>query len=252
MRLAYATLTLDVDAPCRIMVNGLPLLDDTRPAQMEWMEILDLWMLAQNQLEIDIAAAPDVTVTADLRLSLHGREAEVSADTGTPLPADLRQAVAGGWQPVAPDATGRYSFHGTGGVRAIAVFATHGPDYSAALRPSRPLDPADAVRLAASVLQSLAQGSVEPVLRLMAPRIADIAKSWEADPAQVSAAHSELLSAVADAEARRSTAPVLTPVQFGPLVEVRRDGGPLFRSDGGEMEMPAFFGWTTSAVAIVR
>ena len=90
MRLAYATLTLDVDAPCRILINGFPLLNDLRPARMEWMEILDLWMLGSNQLEIDIAAAPDVTVSADLRLSLHDIGGMVARDTGTPLPTDLR------------------------------------------------------------------------------------------------------------------------------------------------------------------
>ena len=160
--------------------------------------------------------------------------------------------MAGGWQPVTPDASGRYIFGGPGGLRAIAVFATHGPDYAAALRPSQPLDPADAVRLAASVLQSLARGSVEPVLRLMAPRLADLAKSWVADPAQITAVYTEFLAAIAKSEAQRSTPPVLTPVQYGPLVEVRCDGGPFFRSEDGALELAAFFGWTTSAVAILR
>lgn len=252
MRFAYASLTLDADAPCRIRLNGLPLLEEMRGAALQWIDILDLWMLAANTFEVDIAVPPDVTVTADLRLSLHEIDSMVTRDSGTPLPADLRQAVAGGWLPIAPDGAGRYSLTGTGGLRAVAAFATHGPDFTATLRPSQPLDPADAVRLAQSVLQSLARGSVEPVLRLMAPRLADIAISLHEDPAQVIAAHTEYLTTIAKSEAQRNTPPVLTPVQYGPLVEVRCDGSPLFRSEDGALELAAFFGWTDSAVAILR
>lgn len=252
LRLAYATLFVDPDAECRLFLNDLPLLEGPRPARMQWTEILDYWMVASNRLDLRIDAAPDVALTAELRLSLHGEDALVGPDKGLSLPIDMRQAGGGLWHPLDHDGTGVFTLTGEGSIHAAGVFGTHGPDFTTSLRPSRTLDPSDALALAASVLQTLAGGGIDAVLTLMRPRLADVVAALADDPDAVRAEYAEFLAEVAASEAKRRTVPALTARQYGPLVEVRCDGRPLLRTEDGTAETTAIFGWTADGVAILR
>ena len=143
MDFAYITLLTSHDAQCRITLNAFPLLDEVCNARMQWMDILNNLMMAENTLEILIIAQdPQTELTARLRLSRHAPGSIVSSETGRALSATMQNASG---TPVTQEPDGVFNLSATGQIRALARFRSFGPDFSARLRPDRALDPAKAL-----------------------------------------------------------------------------------------------------------
>lgn len=246
---AYITLTLSEDAAARILFNGFPLLETMRPARMQWMDILNLYMLRDNTLSIEIAAPADVAVKGSLRLSRHAQGSIVSPDTGLRLQAEMRDATGA---PIAQEPDGTFTLSGTGTIRAEARFATFGPDFTTRLRPDTALNPDQAMGVALAALRGLEQGNLDAVISLMDPMIQDAALVWQNPVFEVRATMRDGLTFLAQGLPTEGLEYTLSPRPIGPLVEVLRDGGPLFQSMDGSTNMNAVFGWAAGGITLLR
>lgn len=246
---AYITLTLSEDAPVRVLFNDFPLLAARQPARMQWMDILNLYMLRDNTLSIEIDAPAEVAITAAVRLARHAPESIVAPDTGLALPARIRDATGA---PVPQSDDGSFTLSGRGPLRAEARFATFGPDFTSRLRPARALAPEQAMGVALAALRALERGNLDAVISLMGPVIQDAALVWQDPVFQVRAAMRDGLARLAQGLPADGLDYTLSPQPIGPLVGVLRDGGPLFQATDGRSRMSATFGWAESGIALLR
>lgn len=246
---AYLTLTLSEDAPVRIHINGFPRLEGIRPARMQWMDILNLFLVRDNRLVIEILPPDQATVSARLRLSRHAPGSIVGSGSGQAIRAIIVDANGEG---IAQDEDGSFTLAGALPIRVEARFPGFGPDFDSRLNPERSISPDQALQLGLAALQALERGNLDGVLSLMAPLLQDMALVWQEPVSQVRAALREELAEIARGMPSAGTEYSLSVQPVGPLVTVLRDGGPLIQSKDRSMTMPATFGWVGNGMALVR
>lgn len=246
---AYITLTASEDAHCRISLNGFPLLDEPRAARMQWMDIMNLFMMRDNILQLEIATEAGQSVTGELRLARHSQESIVAPDTGARLAAEMR-AEAG--TPVAQHNDGTFTLSGTGRVRAELRFASFGPDFTHRLLPERAITPEQAIPVAQAVLLALEKGNLDAILSLMDPVLQDMAQVWQQPLTQIREVNREGLGFLAEGLPGEGLEYSLSALQIGPLVQVMRNGGPLLQSMDGQTSREAIFGWADDGIMMIR
>ncbi|WP_372921840.1 hypothetical protein [Roseovarius sp.] len=250
MDFAYITLIISHDAQCRVTLNAFPLLDEVCNARMQWMDILNSFMMAENTLEISITAQdPQTELTARLRLSRHSTGGIVSSETGRALTATMQNPTG---MPIPQELDGVFNLSETGQVQALSRFRSHGPDFSARLRPDRALDSAKALTVAEGILDDLQRGDIDAVIKLMAPDLQDSALVWETPVSEARNEERAGLTMIGRGPQPGPDGYNLTSEQIGPLVRVLRDGGPLLRSRNGKITRHVILGWSDGKVAILR
>ncbi|MCL1629221.1 hypothetical protein M3N55_10795 [Roseibaca sp. V10] len=246
---AYLTMMASEDAQCQIMLNGLPILQGPRGANLQWMDILNLRMKRLNSLEIEMAAQPGQHVDAMFRLSRHAPGTVVAPDTGIGIRAEIRDATGAS---ILQEPDGRFTLSGPSPIRAALRFESFGPDFTQRLEPAAALSPALAQEMALTALRALEAGNIDHILTMMAPLIEDIVSVWNDPPSTLRAEIRQGFLEIADGLTADGLDYDLSAQQLGPLVRVMRDGGALFQSMDRTMRMDATFGLVNGQVVILR